>query len=980
MAAVLHATAEGLFGALRRLGAGRWVSDSREVQPGDVFVAWPGAAHDARQHVPAALAAGAVAALVEAQGLEAFECHRDARVQAWTGLKAELGPLASGWHGHPSHGVAVVAVTGTNGKTSSVWWLAQLSGLLKRPAAFVGTLGVGRPPVGGAAAHWLPTGLTTPDPVRWQGALAHMRQDGLHLCAVEASSIGLVEHRLAGTEVAVAVFTNFTQDHLDFHGSMDAYWQAKRALFDWPGLKAAVVNVDDPQGARLAAELSALTSGPALWTVSAQANGQARLQALDLEGHAQGWRFTVVERSGQGEVLAQAAVNLPLLGHYNVLNALGVMAALRAQGHELAALAAAMAALTPVPGRLHTLGGEDEPLGVVDYAHTPDALVQVLQALRPVARQRGGRLWCVVGCGGDRDRSKRPLMAAAAQQGADALWLTSDNPRSEAPESILDDMAQGLDPLGSPTQRGADRAEVVRRALCEAAAADVVLVAGKGHETTQEVAGVKHAQCDADLVRQGLRQWHARGQAQRAPGWTWRECMLGLKPVNGQPGQGPQVLRFHTDSRSLQPGDLFVALKGDRFDGHDFVPQLAQGPAVGAVVHRPVPSGGRPTVLVNDSLEALQRMARWWRDRLDLPVVAVTGSNGKTTVTQMVASVLRAWHGPLAHATRGNLNNHIGLPLSVLGLRADAQHGHRSAVLELGMNHPGEIALLASIAQPTVALVNNAQREHQEFMHSVEAVAEENAEVFKALPLDGVAVFPAHDGYTALWQRRAAPRRVIRFALEGEGPASAAEVTVGGQWHADHWQATVHLGDEVLPFTLHMAGRHNLRNAAAAAASAWAAGAPASAIAEGLTVFRPVAGRSALQRTAWKGREVSLVDDSYNANPDSVRAAVEVLASLPGPHWLLLGDMGEVGQQGPAFHAEVGRFAREQGIDCLWTVGDLCAHAASAHGSARHFESVEALCAALSEGPTAASIVVKGSRFMRMERVVQALSPRAEVH
>jgi UDP-N-acetylmuramoyl-tripeptide--D-alanyl-D-alanine ligase len=324
----------------------------------------------------------------------------------------------------------------------------------------------------------------------------------------------------------------------------------------------------------------------------------------------------------------------------------------------------------------------------------------------------------------------------------------------------------------------------------------------------------------------------------------------------------------------------------------------------------------------------------------------------------------------LALATEGNLNNHIGVPLTLLRLRAQ----HRVAVIELGMNHPGEIALLAKVAAPTVALVNNAQREHQEFMASVEAVARENGQVIEALGEDGVAVFPADDVHAPLWRQLAGRRRVLRFASRGE-----AEISALAAWSEDHWSMLLDTPIGPAPVRLRAPGTHNLHNALAAAASALGAGCPLEAIREGLQAFEPVKGRSQLKRLVRGSRSFTLVDDSYNANPDSVRAAIDVLAALPRPRWLVLGDMGEVGDQGPAFHTEVGAYALQRGIESFWCAGVLMRHAADAFGAgARHHDSVEALIAGLPQAPAYSSVLVKGSRFMRMERVVAALTQGGE--
>jgi UDP-N-acetylmuramoyl-tripeptide--D-alanyl-D-alanine ligase len=424
-----------------------------------------------------------------------------------------------------------------------------------------------------------------------------------------------------------------------------------------------------------------------------------------------------------------------------------------------------------------------------------------------------------------------------------------------------------------------------------------------------------------------------------------------------------QVARVHTDTRTLQPGDLFVAIRGEKYDANDFLADAQAQGAVAAIAHPGKLPPGLPGIEVDDTRLALGRLAAGWREQFALPLIAVTGSNGKTTVTQMIASILRAWQPDNMLATQGNFNNDIGLPLQLLRLRA----GHRVAVLELGMNHPGEIAYLANIARPTVALVNNAQREHQEFMATVEAVARENGSVIESLGPTGVAVFPTGDEFTSLWKGLAAGRPCMTFGDSGE---AADLVLAGTEWKQEgHWQVDVKTPVGPVAYRLHIAGRHNVRNSLAAAACALAAGAPLDAIARGLEAFEPVKGRSRAAGVRVAGRDVTLVDDTYNANPDSVRAAIDVLAELPAPRLLVLGDMGEVGDQGPLFHTEVGEHARARGIEMLYTLGDQ-----SIAMRGLHFPDIDALNAAvLAELPRVGSVLVKGSRFMKMERVVAAI-------
>jgi UDP-N-acetylmuramoyl-tripeptide--D-alanyl-D-alanine ligase len=446
-----------------------------------------------------------------------------------------------------------------------------------------------------------------------------------------------------------------------------------------------------------------------------------------------------------------------------------------------------------------------------------------------------------------------------------------------------------------------------------------------------------------------------------------------LLPASAIVGDGATLFqRVHSDTRTLRAGDLFVALKGERFDAHEMLGDAKAKGAVAALAARGLAEAGLPGLLVPDTQPALEQLAAAWRARFHLPLIAVTGSNGKTTVTQMIASILRAAHGAGAFATEGNYNNHIGVPLTLLRLRQDDALWHRAGVVELGMNHPGEIARLAKLAQPTIALVNNAQREHQEFMASVEAVARENGAAIEALGAAGTAVYPADDAFAPLWHRLAGSRPQLTFALQG-----AADVTADALWHDDHWALVLHTPAGSASLSLRLAGQHNVKNALAAAACALAAGTTLAAIQRGLESFEPVKGRSQLKAATLHGVRIALVDDSYNANPDSVRAAIDVLAAMHAPRLLLLGDMGEVGNRGPTFHAEVGAYARERGIDHLWCAGAMSVDAMRAFGSeARHFADVPALIAAQHELPAAASVLVKGSRFMQMERVVQALQEK----
>ncbi|MDB5961422.1 MAG: UDP-N-acetylmuramoyl-tripeptide--D-alanyl-D-alanine ligase [Massilia sp.] len=432
-----------------------------------------------------------------------------------------------------------------------------------------------------------------------------------------------------------------------------------------------------------------------------------------------------------------------------------------------------------------------------------------------------------------------------------------------------------------------------------------------------------------------------------------------------------------TDSRQLAPGQLFVALRGETYDAHSFLPTLAGQdgkPLAAAVVAEQLPSGWTlPALIVPNTLTALGQIGHYWREQFSIPVIGVTGSNGKTTVKEMIAAILAAAHGEDGRlATRGNLNNEIGVPLTLMRLAPQ----HRAAVIEMGMNHPGEIARLAAIAAPTVAMVNNAQREHQEFMHTVEAVARENGAVLAALPASGAAVYPADDVYTPLWASLAGARRSVTFGLTDAADVSCT-YTAGSFGSELAVTARIDGGEaKTFGISLAAAGLHNVRNALAAIACALAAGVPQDAIVDGLNSFAPVSGR--LQRKLG-ANGVTVIDDSYNANPDSVRAAIDVLAQAAGTRILVLGDMGEVGTQGRQFHEEIAAYAAGAGIEHVLVTGELARHMRG-NGDAsvvKHFEQFDELLAALDTAlgsKSDATVLVKGSRFMKMERVVRHLT------
>lgn len=894
--------------------------DTRHLQAGDVFFACAGRSRDGRAYIDEAIALGAAAVVAHAGPDHIASDTLGVPVLDVDDLEGKLGAIADQWYGQPSRAVAVVAVTGTNGKTTCVQWLAAALNADGVRCGTIGTLGVTLPDgtnLGGA--------LTTPDVLTMHRSLATMRDAGAAVVALEASSIGIEQGRLNSVHIDVAAFTNLTHDHLDYHQTLQNYKQAKFALFNWPGLRMAVVNNDDPAGRELAA-----TQPPTqVFTYSLGPDTSATLQAQDLHTTSYGLVFTMVTPKGAVQLLTR------LVGQHNAANLLLVAGVLQTLNWTLSRIARVLATLRSVEGRLQVIeplecGTKSAafPLVLVDYAHTPDALEHALLTLRDVAQARGGKLLCVFGCGGARDRSKRPLMGRIAAELSDGVTLTDDNPRDEDPQSIIDQIADGMK-IPPLVQR--DRAMAIMSAIWGANAKDVILVAGKGHEVSQEYKDHSVVFDDREWVRFAL-------------GWL-------------------QGVAVSTDTRTLAAGELFVAIKGDNFDGHAWLEQARAAGACAALVQEADSTVDLPQLVVGDTRTALTRISTAWRQQFSLPVIGVTGSNGKTTTKEMIAAILANRHGEVARlATLGNLNNDLGVPLTVLRLTGQ----HQAAVIELGMNHPGEIAQLTEVAQPTIGLVNNAQREHQEFMHTVEAVARENGTVLTGLPVNGIAVFPGDDAYTELWRDLAGGRTVLTFGFDGACDIYADQIHV----EATRTACVLHTPSGSASLLLPVPGVHNLRNALAAACCAHAAGVSLAETVSGLQTFNPVAGR--MQARELEGG-FQLIDDSYNANPDSVRAAIDVLASLNGKKILVLGDMGEVGDNGDAVHAEVGAYARESGIDLLLTLGKASSLAADAFGAHGHaFTQIDPLTDHL-QTLLPAHVLVKGSRSARMERVLVAL-------
>lgn len=932
---------------LRRLApqATRLTLDSRNLSNGDVFIAVPGLRQDGRNFLDEA-AKKASALVYEDDGIR----HTFAvPAIAVPHLGQFLGEFASGFYHDPSASLFSIGITGTNGKTTTSHWISQLFTLLGQQCAAIGTIGCF---MGGKS--YATASLTTPDAVTLQSLYKQLLKAGAKAYALEASSIGLEQGRLQGTHFDVAVFTNLTRDHLDYHHDMPAYERAKTILFDWPHLKHAVINIDDEAGVRMAERCVHHRIHTIVTTMKGAISlpGTCLLSAENIRPMLEGMQFDIVYKD------ERHTVQLPIFGEFNISNMLGVVGAALCRGFSLSEIVEKMPFLVAPAGRMQKVPYTGAALAVVDYSHTPDAVQKALEALKGVAKVRRGKLWIVLGAGGDRDAGKRPMMAKIAQQGADRVILTSDNPRTEDPNIILNQMQAGL---SVPAEMTVDRREAIYKAIMEAAPEDVVLIAGKGHELYQEINGIKHPFSDVIEAR--------NAQKLKNPP---KDSLLNVKflskllPGSYLIGSDVPFSSVCTDTRQVKEGALFFALKGGRFDGHNFVTQAMHAGAAAIVVDHEVYCP-LPQIVVKDVKLALGVTAAYWRRGRSLGLAAVAGSNGKTTTTQMIATILKLRYGDDALATEGNLNNDIGVPLMLWRLR---DH-HEAAVIETGMNHVGEMRYLSGLVQPTIAVVTNAQREHQEFLQSVEATARENGEIFRVLPPNGLAVIPVDDPCRLIWLEMAQQANIMTFGID-----ATADVNGCMRTETQGMTALIKTPQGSFEARMKVRGEHNFKNALAATAVCLGLKVSIDLIKQGLESFEAIKGRGQVHYVG----SLAVIDDAYNANPDSMKAAIDLLTSYPGPRLLVLGDMGELGARSITYHEEIGEYAAKKHIDGFFATGEhmryavkkFNAFAPQAH-SLWEQDREKFIAAVLQESQRYRTVSVKASNFMKLSAVVKAL-------
>lgn len=966
------------------------VLDSRQVVADSLFVAVPGAKIDGRRYIPEAIRRGCRAVVVQdLTGLETLEVPLILVADCY----AAVGELAAAWHGYPAKQLKMIGITGTNGKTTCTWLVeALLLAAGKRPGV-IGTVNYrchGR--------HGLrilqDAPLTTPDAVTLQRTLHDMVAEGTTHVIMEVSSHALEQHRLGSTLFDVALFTNLSRDHLDYHASMEAYFSAKQLLFTRHLRKdgiAVVVTGPHAEGRDWGEFLcQSLQPRPLLrcgLTSQCEISAQACDQRID--------GFTCqLHLNNDAD-----SFHSPLTGSFNILNILAAAGVGVALGLPATIIRQGLASVNRVPGRLERVqlpGGDARvlPAVFVDYAHTPDALENVLTTLKALA---SGRVICLFGCGGDRDRGKRPLMGEMAGHYADVVIVSSDNPRSEDPQAIIDDILPGvrrsgkqqveasqllLDPHGQGFAVICNRQEAIALACGLAGANDSILIAGKGHENYQIIGSTRYTFDDSREAANGLMQWRKHHLLAATGGRLISGAQRGL------------LSQVCTDSRRVQPGDIFVALKGEQFDGHTYIAQAVEAGA-GAVIAEWFAKSLPTHVLaieVANTLRSLGDLAGY-RRRLLAPQVrlaAITGSSGKTSVKEMVAAIFTeaakagGADGEVVLKTQGNFNNLVGLPLSLLPINA----GHRLAVVEMGMNVPGEIARLTQVADPDIGCINNVHPAHLQGLGSVSGVAAAKAELFATMRPEAVRVVNMDDVHVRAAAKKFAGNH-IGFAVSPSGRKFQPLIRATRQQNLAEqgMRFTLHIGDWQQRLTVPVLGAHNVSNCVAAAAMAHAAGIAPEVIVRALCKYTPSVDKR-LAVTALPGG-LKVVNDAYNANPASMAAGLRTVAGLGEDncrHAAALGDMLELGTASEQLHADIGSLAAALGYDYLALTGPhapIVAQAAIANG----MEEKRVCCFA---DPQAIApwflqlmhddqlgggdwLLIKGSRGMRMERLLNAL-------
>ena len=906
--------------------------DSRKVKKGDLFIALQGTKDNGEKYIPDAVRAGAVAVLAE------HAVTADVPVFDAPNIRKTAAEIAVAFYGaHPEN---LLAVTGTNGKTSTVFFVREILKALGKNAASIGTLGVQSDKFQSYA------GMTTDDCITLNENLKDLAETGVTYAAMEASSHGLDQYRLSGLRFKASAFTNLTRDHLDYHKTMENYLECKLRLFTDLTDETAVLNADIPEFE----QIKKVCIDKGLKVISYGVNGsEIRLMSQKLFETGQKLTVKIFDK--------QYNIDLPIAGNFQGLNILAAIGLVVACGFDVDSVVNTLSSLKSPAGRMELVAKTQTGATIfVDYAHTPDGLQTALTSLK---KQTFGRLFVIFGCGGNRDAGKRKIMGEIAEKLADYVIVTDDNPRYENAAEIRAQIMQGC----PNAHQIADRAKAIYRGIRLLKKGDCLLIAGKGHEEGQIINGFTHPFNDRIQAILALRS------QQEQPLWTSDELKTatGGKVYKTFIGYGVSI-----DTRTIQPGDIFVALRGDKVDGHDYVKEALRKGAVAAIVSHDIDDVTQTDKLffVVNTDEALEDMARYAVQNARALKIGITGSSGKTTTKEMLVTALSG-QGTV-HATQGNFNNQVGVPLTLARLSRLADW----AVIEMGMNHPGEMEYLSYLVKPDVALITMVGSAHHEFFKDLQDIALAKAEIFKHMNKSGAVFLNRDNDQFNFLKEKATENEIAHIYSFGSNKESTIRL-LNYQAYSNGSKATVQINGQIKELELQMSGLHFIQNALGVLGVVLALGANVDKAIENLRQMKPLKGRGAHVELKVKGKNITFIDDAYNANPSSMAASLNVLGTVKGRKIAVLGDMLELGDKSTEMHVALKDSVVQNNVDLVFTVGgemkklyDVLPQNKKGAAVGNVDEVVEPLLNALSDGDT---VLIKGSNSMKLFTLLEKL-------